>query len=634
VLTVKVQRSRPLAAWLDRAAPSLAGPAAMGALMCVAFAVESGSPVGFILLAGLALVALGVGAWRRGSQVERKWDSPHPVPASAAVAGPQARRPQRWSWRVGAALCRVEARELACSPWFGIGLGLQLYFLLAFGVLYVEEDIALWNESIQQLVAFSHPLVGMIVVAAHAATTRPRHDGTEELFTSCPASARTRTATLLATAWVPAVAVAGFLGAFLGGNALVSEVIYGPAGRDAVPDLLGAVVLGVGGMVLGVALGRWVPSRLAPILGVVAVGALSLRMAADGGGWTTLQQLSSLVSVAPEVFLHRAAWWHLAWLVGLTTVVVGVALLRTETARPRAPMGSAPAGWGAQPRLAPILVTIGTAAAVVSGILATGPMPAVAADRLADRVARPAGHQRCTGAGSDAQVCAYVGYEELRDRVAAEISPVVAALPPTAGAITLRQVYKGGLDDLPPEVVRRLPSGIPPLPPGEVPLSMSPSSSSVAATRFQTAFVAVGLPTRPASTPEVGPRPEVVAGQARGVVALWLATRGLPPDEAKARMTAGRRGREGPLPADADAFERGFAWPSSCDEAPVVWSAQDLAAARALLTVPQAQVLAVLHAGWGRWRHPATGSDELLASLRLPPAGPHDAVTTRDAGSC
>jgi len=126
----------------------------------------------------------------------------------------------------------------------------------------------------------------------------------------------------------------------------------------------------------------------------------------------------------------------------------------------------------------------------------------------------------------------------------------------------------------------------------------------------------------------------VVAGQARGVVALWLAARGLDPDAAIKLATAGRRGQRGTTPASADAFDRGFAWPASCETAPVVWSAQDLAAARALLGRPAGEVTSAVHRGWDRWRDPGTGTDALLAEMGLSPAGPFDQVVSRDPGSC
>lgn len=73
--------------------------------------------------------------------------------------------------------------------------------------------------------------------------------------------------------------------------------------------------------------------------------------------------------------------------------------------------------------------------------------------------------------------------------------------------------------------------------------------------------------------------PLAIDGQARGVVALWLAARGLDLDDAMHLATV-----EEPGDSDenlirgqtTDPFEHGLAWPTMCG--PVVWSPQDLVA--------------------------------------------------------
>jgi len=632
--------SRPPWAWFDRLTPAAVCVSAVAAASGLAAATEAGSRVAVVaalagVVAPLSLLLLVV--VRRRQLAERAWDGGQVLVADRSTAssdtpGAEAGPPSRW--RVVAALGRVEARELACSPWLAIGLGLQLFVLLASAVIYVDEDNSLWAEVTQQLVAFCHPLVGMVVVGAHAATTRDRHDGAEELFGSCPADPSTRTLALLSTSAVPVVALATFIALYVGSVAVLGDQVYGPADPDVVPGLLSALVIGAGGALLGVAVGRWVGWRLAPVVAVVAVGALSLRLGADGQGWNSWAQLSTFPSVRPEVFQHRPTWWYLAWLLGLTTFVAAVALARS--ARGEDLEGGPPLGR-------PLAVgalgvgVLGVGVAAVAAVMVTRPMPPATAERIADLVARPAAHQTCTDAGAAVRVCSYVGYGELRDRVAAEVAPVAASLP-LGGSVTLRQRFEGGVADLLPEVARRLPQGIPSAGPGEIDLPFDPLADGVVATRFLVALASLDLPVGPAAVQPggrgSGPRPLVVAGQARGVVALWLATRGLDPDAAIKRATAGRRGQRGATPATADAFDRGFAWPTSCETAPVVWSAQDLAAARAILGRPAAEVTSAVHRGWDRWRDPGTGTDALLAEVGLPPAGPFDQVVSRDPGSC
>ena len=616
-------RSRPARAWMDRLGPSVVPAVAIALLALAAGAVEARSTVLMVAWGGTGVALVGgLLLLRRSTLADGSWLGAQAVAVAPAELqlrrGAHAHPPPRR--RVVAGLGRVEARELVSSPWFGIGVGFQLWLFLAFGVIYSEEDLGLWAEVIQQLVVMSHPLVGMLVVAAHTATTRARHDQTEELYESCPAGLAVRTTALLSTAWVGALSVASFIGLFLFVSVFRSHQIHGPVGDDALPDVLSGLAMGAGGVVLGIAVGRWVRWRLAPLVAVVAVGAIGLRLAATGQS-SKKAELSTFLSVTPEVFLHRAAWWHLAWLVGLTAVVAGMALVGTRAddlgrrGRTRHP--------------AAVVSVLGAAIAVVAAVMATRPLPPAAAERLADRIGRPAAHQFCAPAAGPVQVCEYRGYGELRARVAAEVAPVGAALPTAAASITLRPTFTADLRDLPPEVRRHLRGG-PLLGDGEVALPLAAMQDRMRAARFLVALEAMSLPV----TPDPGPKPVVVAGQARGVVALWLAARGLDASAAARLATAQKRGQERAIPATADAFDRGYVWPSSCDTAPVVWASQDLAAARALLALPAEQALGVVHAGWDRWRDPGTRTDELLVAAGLPPAGPPDVVVTRDPGAC
>ena len=108
------------------------------------------------------------------------------------------------------------------------------------------------------------------------------------------------------------------------------------------------------------------------------------------------------------------------------------------------------------------------------------------------------------------------------------------------------------------------------------------------------------------------------------MVALWLAARGLDADAA-ARL-ASYQG------SGADAFEQGLAWPGGCG--PVVWSPQDLAAARAVLALPAAEVQAVIAGDLARWSSPAASTDELLAVLGLASQGPPEPMEIRAEDWC
>ena len=118
----------------------------------------------------------------------------------------------------------------------------------------------------------------------------------------------------------------------------------------------------------------------------------------------------------------------------------------------------------------------------------------------------------------------------------------------------------------------------------------------------------------------------MVAGQARGVVAMWLATRAA--DGAALAHSASVD------PWSAEAIDRRLPDSHECRVPPVVWSAQDLAAARAVLALPDTQVAPVVRDGWPRWSDPRTGTDELLAALGLRAVGPFDAIVARAEEPC
>ena len=560
----------------------------------------------FGLLGGVALLAA-----RRTALPERGWSGPASnidLGTTAVAAGPDpaVRPPAR---EVAAALARVEARELATSPWFGVGIGFLVVSLLAFGVVWGADNGEHWSDIVGMAPWLAHPLVGMVVLAAHRGVTRARRDGADELFDTCPAAPTTRTWGAIGSAWVPVAALVVFFAVYGGMIALKSPNLYGSPGAGAVARVLSAVVLGAGGVVLGVALGRWVRFALAPIVAVVVVGFLSLELATYGDpGWNRLQQLATFppISSLPPVLRDDADWSHLAWVVALTAGVLVIAVARHHRDRAVAVAGLA----------AGLLVA-------ATGVAATRPMPASSAARIASLIADPASHQVCHPAGS-VQVCVYPGHEELAARVVAEVRPVAAMLPDAAGPLTLRHRFPGRLDDLPPEVARRLPAGVPPVPADEAALGFKASRQSLLETRLVVAAHVTGLP------PEAGPdrRPLVIAGQARGVVALWLATRGLGPGPTR-RLTSGRAISDVGN-GEPDAFDRGYAWPGCLS--PVVWSAQDLLAARALIALPESTVGEAVHQGWAQWRDPSTGTDELLAAVGLPPAGPFELVAARTEG--
>jgi hypothetical protein len=146
-----------------------------------------------------------------------------------------------------------------------------------------------------------------------------------------------------------------------------------------------------------------------------------------------------------------------------------------------------------------------------------------------------------------------------------------------------------------------------------IPLGYETGRASMHRARLVVAASAVGLPASPHNR-----RPYVAVGQARGVIALWLAAQGLPPKDQASLATY----HVDPFEYEArepTAFDLGSAWPQTCDgEAPaVVWSDADLIAARRLVARPAAAVAEVVRAQWRRFVDPRATTNELLAALGL-----------------
>lgn len=604
-------RARPSRV-VRRLGPPVAGIAGISAIGLVVMGGSS-AIVAFPVAALAACVVVLLHRRPRRGRAEPAWGGSSAV--AVAAPAPAARRAAPATPRhVSFALARVEARELASTPWFGMGIGFLAVVFLALVVLYPQDNGSSWAETFSLVPFLVHPLVGMSVLASHRAVTRGARDGAAELFDTCPASTTTRTVGVLATAWVPVVASLAFVAVLAAGLAGRSPYLHGSLGLAALVAVLAAATLCVGGVALGVALGRWVGFALAPVAVVVAVGFGSARLQTGGNtAWSPLRLLSTspLTSTTADLLPDTPAWPNLGWLVGLTLVTAVVAVARDHRGR----------GLGVVAVAAGLLV-------VGSGVAATRPVPAERVARIADLITNPAVHQRCAGAGGPVDVCVSTS-SELRQRVIAEVAPVAAALPAGAARITLRQGYAGRLDALPPGVVRQLPQGVPPPGRDEARLGFDFAPAVRLVPRLQLALAAAGLPL----APDEGDRPVVVAGQARGVVALWLATRGL---DAKATLRLTTARSEGRPPAgEQDAFDRGYVdWPDYCGITPVVWSARDLAAARSLTAAPEPAVRSVLHAGWERWRDPRTPTDELLAALGLSPVGPAEVVETREESTC
>ncbi len=505
---------------------------------------------------------------------------------------------------VARALGRVESRRLAGGFSFSLGITFSLLIVVLFGIVWAADFEERWENIWLNAPIYAYPLVGMTIVGVHAAVTRERRDGTAELFASCPVTPAVRTVGHLRTAWVPVVAVVAFLALF--GLASISQSsAFGSIPLRTAGDVLAALTLAVGATFLGVAVGRWAPWWPAPIVAIVLVAVVSSRISGIGepGHWSQRRQLSTFPRYPDydPVFAIRPVWWHLAWLVALCAATAVVALLHDR-----------------RDRLVTTAGGITVVALLVTGVGTSRPLDENEAELVASMVAHPERHQDCIER-VEGSFCTYDGFEDLGRMFADELEPVLAGLPAAApDGIVMRQLFDDRLEELDPEVRDRLPSTAQ-LTGADVNLGYSSHPEVFDASRISVGLWAVGLPAWARPDASV----QVIAGEARGVIALWIAARGLAPEDAADLASAH------PDPNAADpptAFVLGMAWPEPCEvgPAPVAWARQDLAAARALLALPEPEVRAGIDEDWAVLTDPDTTTAELMDRFGLPSVGPID----------
>lgn len=601
-----------------------AGPflVAVGVMALLAMVVTGGGP-GLPLI--ILIPSLAAGVWLlaggRRATVEVRWaggvtaadDSPAAVIAVPPSAPPEASpRPPATPRQVRRAISRVECRLWLSNPWFAVGVAFWVMITVLFGWVWAGPEGGVeggWRDWFVLLPVMAHPLVGMTVVGAHHAVTRGRREGAEEIFGACPTSETTRTAGHLAAGWVPALTSLAFVVTMTGLLAVRTPRIYGSLNGADLAAVFAAVVLGACGSALGVALGRWAPWRLVPIVVVVALVPIITGLGNIGEPhWSNARQLSSWPRYPNHdlLFTDPPVWWHLAWLTGLGLLMAWLALVHADRSRRMVGAGVA---------LALAVTAVGTAM--------TRPLSGGDAERLASLVAEPEAHQVCRGTAR-VRVCGYPRDREHIDQILAEVEPVVAALPEDTLLVSLRTVFDGELDMLGPEVGAALDGRAVPTD-GFLPVSFHTRGETMAVARFRVALDATGLPT---TAPDDAP-PQVIAGEARGVVALWLAARGLDPQDAVDLASHHYEQDDHENPDPPTALDLGMAWPDVCSggaNPPVAWSAQDLAAARALLAQPDGAVGPRLREDWDQLTAPDTTTDELLTTFGLAPVGPPDRI--------
>jgi hypothetical protein len=576
---------------------------------------------------------------------------------NAVLKAPTTRRPAANDRRRSAVLplAVAEGGRLVLHPIF---VGGFLFSAALFTVTTWNHAPVLQHDDV--VIALSVlPMAGATLLAANLATLRSRRHDTDELFDSEAATRTDRTrAHLLSVGWAVGAAILFELGAtaFLVANASVGA-------PDVFELLTGPAVVAVAGA-LGVALARWWPSSFAgppALLAVIGVQVLLLTRVRPPGPavpearWLALWVTPFTSGDPAAELLIRPTGWHLLYVLALTGVLAAAALARW---RPRIP--------------ALVVGAACVALALVSAIVAIRPPSTAERTSLVNMVDHPERYQSCRTL-MDVRYCAFTGYSAWIDRWAASISVVLDVVPerarPTDLVVRQDLGFLSGSDlpesALPGSYLTDPFSGLPldPLrPPGIYPSVTWGRDGAEGQYQLGMALLAsawsVGLPrtpydihlTRddidrllvlydPAERVAVARQAEVggpysqcqTNGQARAVVALWLAAKATPGAERAFRSVLRAEPPEivtypnggytdyGPFQNGLTGVEQLVTGNQGTeyDLLTVLWTRAEANYALQLLDHPISRVTATVRRDWDVLTAPSTPSSRLVAAFGL-----------------
>ncbi len=501
-------------------------------------------------------------------------------------------------------LARIEGRQLLRSEAFIVGISMSVAILVIFGVIWASDSMGSensWRAWLALLPVFSLPFAGLALVAVNLAALRARRDGAEELFSSLPVADATRAVGHLGAMWMAFVVHALFVVVAVVQGVFVRHQ-FGTIDAASVGDVAVSFVLVACACALGVALARWLPHPLVALAALVALAIGASAIGAIGGRhWSLARQLSIWPRYPDHdwIFTVRPTWWHAVYLLALGAGVAVAAVARTRRDRPVA-----------------VVAAVVVIVAVVAAVAQTRPMSERDAQRIAAMVADPVRHSDCR-VTDGLTLCAYRDYADIVDMWSDELTAPFAAVAPQRRASGFTVLWREqSLDRLDPAVRRRIDAAA--LVASWQADSATWNGVAVKGTdwnpvnRLALGLWSVGLPL----TASADGMPCYIGGQARGVVALWVAAQGKATDEAERFVTGSWSGvsnsdNEYDLPLS---WIDGYVWTGDVTP-PVLWSSTDIAAARAMVGIEPAVVRDVLWADWPRWTDPATTTDELMTAL-------------------
>ena len=562
-----------------------------------------------VILVGALVFGMAYALTHRGSNRIATDDWYPAQPASGSARGSATRDTGSGTQRAaGVQLARVEGRQLLRNEVFIVGIFMSVAILVVFGFVWASDNVGArnsWRYWLALLPVFTLPFAGMTLVAMNLAALRARREGTEELFGSLPAAASTRVVGHLGSVWVAVVIQIVFVAAtFATGSWLTDR--FGAIDTASIGDIVVSFVLLACAGSLAIALARWLPN---PLVALVAVVLLAFVGTAIGGigddHWSLTRQLSIWPRYPDHdwAFAVRPSWWHAAYLLSLGVVVAFVAVARQR-----------------RDRLTLLLGVGAVALAAVTGYIQTRPMTDSEADRIAAMIADPVAHSSCRTTDG-LTLCAYPDYADITRVWARELTAPFAAVAPQQRNEGFAVVWREPrLDRLDPAVRSRI--DIEAL---TASWSADPDTwngvevdgtESNLVNRLAVGLWSVGLPSVPP-----GEAPCWAGGQARGIVALWVAAQGMSGDDAKHFVSGTWSGlgddhNDSGVPAE---WTDGYIWISDAT-APVLWSGADIAAAQAVLTLDTRLVRDTLWADWRRWSDASATTVELMRAIGAKPA--------------
>lgn len=559
-----------------------------------------------VLVAVIAFVAVrGLRKRQRGEIVD------------AAEVGPVGWVPGT-KCRALAPLASAENRALLRHPAFVVGVALTPLMLWAATV----AETRWWHRSPSIALALV-PLGWLTIVATNLLTLRSRRAGTDELFAAAPTPQPVRTNAFLSSA-IAAVAVAAVFAIVAVAHGLAT--IESPVGEPRVSEIAAGPLILAGSVTVGVSVARWLPHWGFGILAAFAVTLIQTPIAEPTSPlWNRTEAhparflgfLSLPTNVgAPELEM-RPAGWHLVYLAGLILVMGVVALARE----------------GLPLRLGAVL------AAALALIVGAGwaqirsPSQAQLAS-MTDYLTQPRKHQVCT----QDVLTTYCAYPEQRERMddwGQRVAAIRALVPREVAAreleVTDRVPTRIGSSDCSPQafVDGLHPDLVPAVRPAEIwredgQVHPGPNRFPCGGRRVDELFTsmqvgswAVGLPPNPSASDKRCS----AAGQARAVVALWLASEGIASAERTMRDVL-------------DEHPRGLITFEHWSDPPMLgasFHADDMRLAMALLDLPADRVKRVVQTEWSTLTAASTPSSALAAEFDVKRRG---AALDRSANAC